>query len=501
MTSVLLRSGKDPFTRVDAESTLQQRLLNSNIGNQLFQLSVQRALSTPGTEIVSNGTLSETRAASARDIDRAGERFDAFVVPLANAFRPDFMRRLTNLTSFISRLRIPVVVVGVGIQADVDGDLEPLRSIAEPVREFVSAVLERSASIGVRGPVTAAYLRGLGFPDDAVDVIGCPSLFMQGPDFRLSAAPPWPGSEARVALNVTPGVPGLGPLCRDWVEHHANLELVGQEKQDLALLLWGEEQWPRLDPWVPTHLDHPLYQQGRVVFPLDGRTWIDHLRGFDLAVGTRFHGNVAALLADTPAVALVHDARTRELTELHRMPHRPMRALDRPKLEELYGGYDPTGFNAAYPVTFRRFTRFLERNGLEHVYAPGGSATEFDQRLAGAELAPLVRPLPPDLPAPVRERLRWLHRAVTAEPLRHPDGYRHPYPHPAPPDRVSVERLRRRDAERELATMSRALDRQNQVLRRQAARLRRLEGEVAELRKISRIRRGLRRLRVRVGGR
>ncbi|WP_410089573.1 polysaccharide pyruvyl transferase family protein, partial [Streptomyces sp. gb1(2016)] len=51
--------------------------------------------------------------------------------------------------------------------------------IREPtVREFVTEVLNRSASIGVRGEFTEQYLKNMGFRD--VEVIGCPSMFMNG---------------------------------------------------------------------------------------------------------------------------------------------------------------------------------------------------------------------------------------------------------------------------------------------------------------------------------
>ncbi len=87
-------------------------------------------------------------------VDRPGvEQFDAFVIPLANAFRPEFEHRLANLTSLVRGLTIPVVVVGVGAQAGLHDDM-PATGLDDTVKAFAAAVLDRSASVGV--PVLAS---------------------------------------------------------------------------------------------------------------------------------------------------------------------------------------------------------------------------------------------------------------------------------------------------------------------------------------------------------
>ena len=57
--------------------------------------------------------------------ERANSEFDVFVVPMANAFRADFVDSLDRLTDFIERLTIPVVVVGVGAQSSTGYDTKP----------------------------------------------------------------------------------------------------------------------------------------------------------------------------------------------------------------------------------------------------------------------------------------------------------------------------------------------------------------------------------------
>ena len=431
MGQILIRAGKDPFTPVSGEATLTQDVFNSNTGNYLFAHSVHKTLMTASTTVVPNGTLSETREATDKSIARVNEQFDAFVIPLANAFRPEFEHRLANLTSLVRGLTIPVVVVGVGAQAGLHDDM-PTTGLDDTVKSFVAAVLDRSASVGVRGEFTRDYLARLGFGDAHVDIIGCPSLFLHGPGFRLPAAEGALADDARIALNVTNGVPGLGDLVGGLHARHPGLVFVGQDRHDLQVVLWGEEPGAGVDLSLPLHTRHPLYVEDKVRFPLETWSWLDYLRDFDFAVGTRLHGNVAALLADTPALLLAHDSRTSELASYHRLPSRPAEDLSASlTAQELWEVYDPAPFDAAYADLFATYLAFLERNGLDHVYAPGNESGEYDARVAATDVptaagpAVLAAPRGPRVPAALAARR---HR-VRLDPA--PAGLRGAVPVPA----------------------------------------------------------------------
>lgn len=489
MPRLLVRSGKDPFTPVGAETTLVQDVFNSNSGNYLFQHSVWRSLAVDGTELVSTSTLSERRSPEPGDAARIDEQFDHLVVPMANAFRPQFVRHLTALTELVEQLTIPVTVVGIGSQAPHGQGPESLGDIAEPVKRFVSAVLERSASIGVRGDYTRRHLALLGFGDDVVDVIGCPSLFLWGPDHRVERRAATLADDAPLALNLTPEVPGIGAFATRQGERHPDLVSIGQDAHDLRLLLWGTPHPEVHDPLVPVHLEHPLYQQDRLRLYLDTWTWYRDLAERHFVYGTRFHGNVAGLLAGTPAMLLAHDSRTLELAEYHRMPHRVVPHFDDElagmRADELHAAADLDAFHAELPQGFARYTAFLERNGLTHRWSEGETATAFDERLAAADLPPAVRTLAaPDL-GEVASRLRWLREGMVLDITRHPQRYEPPFPHPSwqgagsrharlleegrardAANEAAVEQLTRRVEALERAPLRRLVDRLRRMVRR-----------------------------------
>ncbi|WP_206281497.1 hypothetical protein [Streptomyces prasinopilosus] len=156
MKRILIRSGKSPLRVATPTEFIHQDLIGTNTGNLLFGDSAHKMLSAPDTEVVSNGIRTDP---SARRVAEINERYDAFVVPLADAFRPAFRASLDRLSTLVDQLTVPVVVLGVGARTGADYDTEPLRPMEASVKHFVSAVLERSASIPVRDGSDDGHMR------------------------------------------------------------------------------------------------------------------------------------------------------------------------------------------------------------------------------------------------------------------------------------------------------------------------------------------------------
>ena len=132
MKHLLLRARKDAFDVVSPEDSLVRNTIADNSGNLIFSVASQRLLATATTDVTVDRFVIDPG-----DADRLNERYDAYVIPLANAFRPSYEPILHRLTALIRRLRIPVVILGVGAQADVRYRTERLRPIEPAVRAFV----------------------------------------------------------------------------------------------------------------------------------------------------------------------------------------------------------------------------------------------------------------------------------------------------------------------------------------------------------------------------
>ncbi|WP_405618241.1 polysaccharide pyruvyl transferase family protein [Streptomyces sp. NBC_01511] len=389
MKRILIRSGKSPFYVASQQEFIQKDLIGTNSGNLLFSDAAHKILLTERTEVTSNGIGTVATPERARQIN---EDYDVFVIPLANAFRPSFKPNLNKLSTLIEQLTIPVVVMGVGAQVPEDYDTARLAPIESSVKRFVKAVLERSASIGVRGELTASYLERLGFKQHT-EIIGCPSMFLHGDTFPTPRDPGTLDAHSRIVINMSPGAIAVGDM--EGMAHHAlerfpHLRYYAQNIADAEVLFWGDTSavtGPKTR--FPRRLTHPLFEENRVRVPLDPKTWMDELSTYDFVYGTRIHGNIAPLLAGTPSVVLVHDSRTLELCRYFGIPHRMLSSTPADiHPQELYDQADYSEMVNGHKERFDRFVGFLDRNGLENTFTHGDGGAAYELRLGALDLPP-----------------------------------------------------------------------------------------------------------------
>lgn len=374
---VLLRSPRSPFAAVPAFTLLERNLIGSNVGNLVFQDAAYRLLDVPGVTIEVDGLRVD-----ASDADRINDSYDTYVVPFANAFRRQFEPVLDRWTALVRRLRIPVVVLGVGAQAPVDYDREPLRRLEPSTRRFVGAVLDHAPSIGVRGAFTAEWLRSLGFSD--VEVIGCPSMFWHGDRLEVSKRTATLQADAAVVVTASPYRREMGPIVDRHLLRHRRLSYVAQDDVTYELLLLPGSSPGGVVRGSLTDPAHAVFELGRTRLFTHPRAWFEFLRDHDFVFGSRIHGTIAALIAGTPAVVLAHDSRTRELAEHFEIPHRLLGTVSPDVVaEQLYAEADYAPLVGGHRRRFEAFTSFLERHGLEHAFAPGQDrGAAFDERYA-----------------------------------------------------------------------------------------------------------------------
>lgn len=407
MTRILVRAAQDPSDVLPAMASAER--MGANAGNLLYANGVVRTLAARSNK-VATGAFDAHLVDRASWVRRINKRHDHFVVPLANAFRFKNGASLAAMTELVRALDVPVTVVGVGAQATITAATDEaagirmgktggrkLPSVAESqahdgrVRDFVEAVLEKSSSLGVRGPVTKAYLVGLGLPDDRIDVIGCPSVFTWGPDHRVHRGDEPVTTQSELSMNVDYRVRGIGRVVERNVELYPRLTSVSQDLNSARMIITGEDQFDmtRRDPLTPVHTGHRLFLEGRLHFHSSPWGWISALGRMQFVFGNRLHGNIAAILGGTAAHLLAHDSRTLELARYHAIPHSTFTVEDAPPTAaELWERTDYTAFNEAYPARFRTYLDFLHRNGLTTAYDGPHRLARFDRAIRKGQATP-----------------------------------------------------------------------------------------------------------------
>ena len=57
---------------------------------------------------------------SAEEIDEFNKSFDCVVIPLADAFRKEFVSELKGMTRLIKAIKIPCYLIGAGVKVPLD---------------------------------------------------------------------------------------------------------------------------------------------------------------------------------------------------------------------------------------------------------------------------------------------------------------------------------------------------------------------------------------------
>lgn len=380
MKKILIRSGVSPFSPSPTEEVIENNFIGGNSGNLIYQAGVFNALSVEDTVIVPD----KYRINSA-DAAYINENYSHYVIPLADAFRTDFVNHLKNYTKLIKKLKIPVIVIGVGLRAPFEPKLNEGFPFDPEVKAFVSAVLEKSKCIGVRGQITADYLTTLGFKEGRDHmVIGCPSMYTFGGDLKIEV-PKSITADSRISINNSLLSPDhLIKFIHDSAEEFNEFYFVPQWRKELEMLYALAHSIRKTESvsGYPTKATHNYYTEDKVRFFIDAYAWINYFKNIDLSFGARLHGNITATIAGTPSILFPKDARMRELAVYHNLTHVMANEItDRTSIWDLIETVDFSAPEKVQKKNFENFISFLNKNKLSNVYTKNKVANNsFDNQ-------------------------------------------------------------------------------------------------------------------------
>ncbi|WAJ27465.1 polysaccharide pyruvyl transferase family protein [Antarcticirhabdus aurantiaca] len=281
-----------------------------------------------------------------------------------------------HFLSWIEALDLPVLVIGVGAQAERE------RAIVLPTenRRVWQAIADRAPSIGVRGAFSAETLHRNGIHN--IEIVGCPSLF-RGLDrsLKLRHAPDGPRRVTFSLRREVGSTYALDPAAFQATQKRiiAKLALVS----DLYLSCHGEPEEKAFFFRAPRHMDKARAE-------LVAQGWFDEVTGrvlqdlyerrlfyvgapgdydvyaaqFDAALGYRVHAVLPAVAVGVPGVLFSYDTRSRELAETFDLPIYSPEEFERQTLGEALAPQRFDRFQALFPERYDRMKAFIEKNGV-----------------------------------------------------------------------------------------------------------------------------------------
>lgn len=378
---ILMRASASPFKVYKPLDVIKKKVIGNNTGNLLFAYSMTRTLYTENTEIdfLSDHIVSKGKISA----EYINENYDYLVLPMANSFRKQFMKCMNLWTDIIEKLTIPCVVTGIGIQMPYEPDVTERHVYDECVKRFITAVLNHSASIGVRGAITESYLKHLGFND--IDVTGCPSFAMHGPGLPIREKKPLT-KDSKVC--VTGSV--ANPLnFKEFIMKNRELlpdyYFMPQFVDDLKLMYLGIPLPITEDSQLlyPHTIADEVFVNDKARFFINFPSILKFNQDIDFNYGTRIHGAVGSILSGVPSFLFPTDARIRELAEYHNVPNMPASLVDEnTNIFDIYERTDFSQVNNGHEERFWHFVDFLNDNGLPHIYQDKNrTTTPFDERI------------------------------------------------------------------------------------------------------------------------
>ena len=364
-----------------------------NNGNLLFKNAVAKTLYIEKNMIeylhfYNQSCPNVANAYSHNNIDAINERFDALILSEADLFNRSYKERFPYFTAALRKIKIPVIMIGVGMASSLGKEILVSSSIDSDVKKFVAALLDHSASIGVRGHCTGQYLRRLGFSSEQIDVIGCPTMFTNGKHLVLKGKI---GTENEfrqsfVTFNGTLNKPNAARL----LSSHDNHAFLPQDSFELFSALFEDISDKSI---FHNMLYHPALRPEKVRFFTNVPQWRKCVGSAAFSFGSRVHGNLIALISGTPAYVLVTDARTEELVQYHEIPY-TYAIPDDASLYDIYAGADYTNTLRGHAARFARYRAFLDKNNLYHCYMDEDSRNDafeqvFDEDAFPGHVAPV----------------------------------------------------------------------------------------------------------------
>ena len=144
---ILVRAGFNPLLKYSPIDYMSKNIVGHNVGNLIYAYGVMNVL---WTEQVVIDQIYDKNKFTDVEADFINDNYNAFVIPLADAFRTQYIPYLKAYTSLINKLKIPVIVIGVGLRTTYEPKFDTDLELNRVVKDFVTAVLNHSSKLGLR---------------------------------------------------------------------------------------------------------------------------------------------------------------------------------------------------------------------------------------------------------------------------------------------------------------------------------------------------------------
>lgn len=365
---ILVRCGVSPLENFSPGKLIVRNAFGGNIGNFAYQYGVFRTLASDTRKLIPDRYYIDREKITSNVINKINKDYDAYVCPMANAFRDTFIDRIEKYTDFIKKLEIPIIIAGIGVSTDVESDGYENFQFDDVVHDFISVIRDNGTIIGVRGNITGNYLSNLGFKEKKdFMVIGCPGMYSFGDNIKIRNTEI--NNSSKIAINSGNYGLMINEFISKTMKEFLNYYFIPQWRSELRLTYLGRPSLKFKSELYPRSIDSKPYKKNRVRAPINAQGWINFMKNMDLSFGARIHGNIMATIAGTPSIVIVKDGRMKELGEYHnltRIYEKDLKEFN--SLSDIIKTVDFHSPEDGHENRFKNYLKFWKKNKIETVF-------------------------------------------------------------------------------------------------------------------------------------
>lgn len=319
-------------SRFDDDNLL--KVLGNNSGNLIFQYAVSSFIKNKKVHI----SPSENDYSELELVNKCSH----LIFPAANHLR--LGADLSNLNNYLEGIDKPLIVLGLGAQsASLNGELDLISNLKKDaeIMRFIRILRDKGVIVSVRGEYSRKVCAELGLHD--VLVLGCPSVWLN-PNPKLGEIIEhklirFNQNFSKNRLAVTAAAPfeiyedqhkkNLERLLFDFLRQNEGIYV--QQSGGVVSMQASNGKWSYIKDEAKKSIakviapdikfdDFVKCYTKKSRFYTDARNWKFDLELMELSIGTRLHGNMAAIAGGVPGIIIAHDSRTNELAKTMKLP-------------------------------------------------------------------------------------------------------------------------------------------------------------------------------------
>ena len=320
------------------EELMRNFSITNNKGNMIIGESVQRLFEFDREKSVYTniGKLYKYIGNKDEFSQIIKENFDGIVLAMANCIRPGV--DLSYLVRVIDAIEdVDIFVFGAGMQQRLDN----INQLKPGTVDFLKILNEKAKIFAVRGDKTRDFLVSNGF-SNAIS-LGCLSIYLY-PENIINLEPVSASNvENILSAGYLSNPKRLAKLAQPFDNDQITVDYVVQSKifdlvngqyfyNDATGEFKGETIRAALKKKFGNKVTQIPFEKFYYFNNVDA--WRHCCSRYDLYIGDRLHGGIAALQAGIPAIILYEDARVQELTEFWGIPALSLQDFSSRSLEQ-----------------------------------------------------------------------------------------------------------------------------------------------------------------------